>query len=195
MITRHCFPGTSLPLALYPFPLWPHGISCQLGSFPPLLAVPITQHRSWHQQCHCPPIQVRLAAAGGNEGERARKTLSAPPTQRWRLRCHPGEDDSVQRCCERWKGALQHFLWVPFSATLSWAALVQWQQCPHTCHPTPNDKGRVAKKTDKSWRETAETKCGITLKATPLEWKVQQAPLYLYSLCWNPGGPHILRVN
>lgn len=38
MNIRHCsHPDTFLPLPLYPFPLCPHGISCQLGSFPLLL--------------------------------------------------------------------------------------------------------------------------------------------------------------
>lgn len=61
-------PDTALPLPLYPFPLCPHSTSCQLGSFPLLLAVPVTQDRSCRRRGFCP-----LSEAAHGRQEQGRK--------------------------------------------------------------------------------------------------------------------------
>lgn len=117
-------PDTSLPSPLYPFPLCPHGISCQLGSFPPLFAAPVMQHRSRHQRGFWPPLQVRLAAAGKERGRKGKEN-SFCISHTWMEAEVPSQTGWLsQNVLWRWKGASQHFLQVTFWAVPLQAAPV-----------------------------------------------------------------------
>lgn len=194
-VTRHCRP------VLPPAPI---------TSLPPPPFSPQHLLPAWRLStatrcaCHAAPLLQPAALlpaapgeapAGADTGGKGKDNTLCISYTWMEVKAPTGTRWLSQNALWRWK----HFLWVAFLGSTFASSLVMAAGSPYIYHPSQNDKGQVAKKTDNPNEKQQK-------RSVEAPWKWQYLnerwggihfmyPLYVYSLCWNPRGPHISRDN